>query len=394
MVNSFNLNFDLLEQADLINKNNDKTLKNLFKDKISGSFLIKIKSKVIEKINIDFLKYYHIQFDNSRVLTGTNETPDYDICRMIVGVHRHHSVFLSQQEISDNQKSVKYQEQLVDEVIEKIKLREYGSAFFRKKQLFLGDDFLYFPVPYELFVICMRSFFLLEGKTEPLFLEYRNILTGALSALSLMENNFLSNAYPICRGMIEQYLKILILKMNPESIRDYQRFCNFEIEQSCCSQEYPDEFIKLYNNRILESSKSKVDYLHYGWLDNISDYDTTKTNRYSIYGILDYLIDVLDEAQSKKLDHIKSLFKMCHGYTHGSICSVKYPLLQYFEISIMIYYVITSIFDDICNVSADGCATENRMLVNMLNRDFDVLLKQYKNRSTDSFNLYYTIHPL
>ena len=389
-----NNSFDLLEQADLINKNNDKTLKNLFKDKISGSFLIKIKSKVIEKINIDFLKYYHIQFDNSGVLTGTNETPDYDICRMIVGVHRHHSVFLSQQEISDNQKSVKYQEQLVDEVIEKIKLRELGSTFFRKKQLFLGDDFLYFPVPYELFVICMRSFFLLEGKTEPLFLEYRNILTGALSALSLMENNFLSNAYPICRGMIEQYLKILIFKMNPESIRDYERFCNFEIDQSCCSQEYPDEFIKLYNNRILESSKNKVDYLHYGWLDNISDYDTKNSNRYSIYGILDYLIDVLDGAQSKKLDHIKILFKMCHGYTHGSICSVKYPLLQYFEISIMIYYVITSIFDDICNVSADGCTTENRMLVNMLNRDFDVLLKQYKNRTKDSFNLYYTIHPL
>jgi len=60
----------------------------------------------------------------------------------------------------------------------------------------------------------------------------------------------------------------------------------------------------------------------------------------------------------------------------------------------MIYYVITSIFDVICNVSADGCATENRMLVNMLNRDFDVLLKQYKNRTKDSFNLYYTIHPL
>lgn len=389
-----NNSFDLLEQPDLINKNNDKTLKNLFKDKISGSFLIKIKSKVIEKINIDFLNYYHIQFDNSGVLTGTNETPDYDICRMIVGVHRHNSVFLSQQEISDNQKSVKYQERLVDEVIEKIKLREFGSAFFRKKQLFWGDDFLYFPVPYELFVMCMRSFCLLKGKTEPLFLEYRNILTGALSALSLMENNFLNNAYPICRGMIEQYLKILIFKMNPESIRDYERFCNFEIKQSCCSQEYPDEFIKLYNNRILESSKSKVDYLHYGWLDNISDYDTKNTNRYSIYGILDYLIDVLDEAQSKKLDHIKSLFKKCHGYTHGSIYSVKYPLLQYFEISIMIYYVITSIFDDICNVSADGCATENRMLVNMLNRDFDVLLKQYKNRTTDSFNLYYTIHPL
>ena len=131
-----NNSFDLLEQADLINKNNDKTLKNLFKDKISGSFLIKIKSKVVEKINIDFLKYYHIQFDNSGILTGTNETPDYDICRMIVGVHRHNSVFLSQQEISDNQKSVKYQERLVDEVIEKIKLRELGSAFLEKNNCF------------------------------------------------------------------------------------------------------------------------------------------------------------------------------------------------------------------------------------------------------------------
>ena len=33
---------------------------------------------------------------------------------------------------------------IVDEVIEEIKLRELGSAFFRKKQLFLGDDILFF----------------------------------------------------------------------------------------------------------------------------------------------------------------------------------------------------------------------------------------------------------
>lgn len=387
-----NLNVDPMKFAKSISDENNKTIKELFKDKIKGSFLIKIKSEVLNKMALDLFNYYPFQFDNKKILTGTDETPEYDICRIIVGVHRHHSIFLSEQEIRENQRNAAYQEQLVNEVIEKIRLRHFGSVFFRRKQLLLGDEFLYFPVPYELFVMCMRSICLISENVSSFFIEYGDILKNALSSLTLMENNFLSNAYPLCRGMIEQYLKVLILKKHPENYKDYELFCNFEIEQSCCSQKYPDEFIELFDKRILSSSKNKVDYLHYGWLDNIESYDTKSTNRYSIYGIMDYLMAEADDEQYSILNHIKSLYKMCHGYTHGSTVHVRYPLLQYFEISVMLYYVITTVFNDIYYTLNIDFVPEDKTLIENLERDFSILHEQYKKRSTENFDLYYGIH--
>ena len=387
-----NLNVDPMKFAKSISDENNKTIKELFKDKIKGSFLIKIKSEVLNKMALDLFNYYPFQFDNKKILTGTDETPEYDICRIIVGVHRHHSIFLSEQEIRENQKNTAYQKQIVNEVIEKIRLRHFGSVFFRRKQLILGDEFLYFPVPYELFVMCMRSICLISENASSFFVEYGDILNNALSSLTLMENNFLSNAYPLCRGMIEQYLKVLILKKHPENYKDYELFCNFEIEQSCCSQKYPDEFIELFDKRILSSSKNKVDYLHYGWLDNIESYDTKSTNRYSIYGIMDYLMAEADDEQYSILYHIKSLYKMCHGYTHGSTVHVRYPLLQYFEISVMLYYVITTVFNDIYYTLNIDFVPEDKTLIENLERDFSILHEQYKKRSTENFDLYYGIH--
>ena len=387
-----NLNVDLMKLAKSISDENKKTIKELFKDKINVSFLIKIKSEVLNKMALELLNYYPFQFDNKKILTGRDETPEYDICRIIVGVHRHHSIFLSEQEIRDNQRNATYQEQLVNEVIEKIRLRHFGSVFFRRKQLLLGDEFLYFPVPYELFVMCMRSICLISENASSFFVEYRDILNNALSSLTLMENNFLSNAYPLCRGMIEQYLKVLILKKHPENYKDYKRFSKFEIEQSCCSQKYPDEFIELFDKRILSLSKSKVDYLHYGWLDNIENYDTKSPNRYSIYGIMDYLMTKADDEQYIVLNHIKSLYKMCHGYTHGSAVHVRYPLLQYFEISVMLYYVITTVFNDIYQTLNIDFEPEDKILIENLERDFSLLQEQYKKRSTENFDLYYVIH--
>lgn len=376
----------------VINEETNKTLKQLFKGKINGSFLIKIKSSVIIKLSTQLLEYYNFRFDSERIVTGHDETPEYDICRMIVGIHRHHSIFLSKEEIRDNEKSELYQKQIVKETIEKIKLRQYGSAFFRKKQLIIGDEFLYFPVPYDLFAMCMKSVLLLNNSSNRLAVNYGDIVSTALSALTLMENNFLSNAYPLCRGMIELYIKTLILQKHPETIKAYDEFSNFEIEQSCCSQKYPKKFNELYEKRKNQSSKSKVDYLHYGWLDSIVAYNSTENNSYSIYGIFDYLMRESNDTQSDSLNEIKRLYKMCHGYTHGSTIHVKYPLLQYFEISMMIYYVVRNVFTEICNISNIDISDNEPNLAEIVDRDFAILKEQYHIRSTENFDLYYELN--
>lgn len=45
------------------------------------------------------LKYYDFCWSDERMITGIGEAAEYDICRMIVGVHRAHSIFLLDGEI-------------------------------------------------------------------------------------------------------------------------------------------------------------------------------------------------------------------------------------------------------------------------------------------------------
>lgn len=370
-----------------ISENNHRALKQIFKDKINGGFLIKTEAAVLSELGPHILKYYPISFNYEAIVTGMDETPEYDICRMIVGTHRHHSVFLSKEEIRSNEKSEGYQKKLVREVIEKIKLRPYGSCFFRRKQLLCGDEFLYFPVPYELFVLCMQSLKLMDGFNDRLAIHYADIIQTALSALTLMENNFLSNAYPLCRCMIELYLKMLVLRKHPEAEEDYSNFVGYEIDQSCCSQTYPEEFNRRYSNRKIQKAKNKTDYLHYGWLDSIDGYTEEK---YSIYGIFKYLHRNTSEEQNVTLKEYDRLYKMCHGYTHGSAIHVKYPLLQYFEISMMIAGVVGDIFKEISkNINTDVLC-DDLSVIELLNRDLTILKAQYEKESTDNFDLYYS----
>jgi len=145
-------------------QNND-ALKRVFKGRIKGCFLIDIKDQVMKDLGLEsFMKYYDFRWSDERMITGIGEAAEYDICRMIVGIHRAHSIFLSDDEIRKNERSRRYKQQLVSETIEKIKLRFYGSVYFRKNMLFSGEEFLYYPLPYELFVLSSKmSQMLMDG---------------------------------------------------------------------------------------------------------------------------------------------------------------------------------------------------------------------------------------
>jgi hypothetical protein len=192
--------------------------------------------------------------------------------------------------------------------------------------------------------------------------------------------------------MIEQHLKTQMLRKHPEAITSYAHFCNYEIMQSCCSQQYPEEFEKLYNERILQSAKSKVDFLHHGWLDAISAYTSKAPNRYSIYGILEYLESNASDEDLCALERIERLYKMCHGYTHGSVTQARYPLLHYFEISTMLYDVVRSVYADLQTMPGSTICEEDADLLSMLDRDFALLEKQHSLQTTENFDRYYATH--
>ena len=371
--------------AEDIQKSKDDGFRELFKDKIRGSFLTSIKKQVFNTMGMEIFQYYDFRWSNESILTGKDDLPEYDACRFIVGIHQAHSIFLSLDEIRKKERDTEYREHLAEEVVEKMKLHRYGSFFFRKRELIQGRAFLYYPVPYELFVLCTRTYELLTSKInikqDVCWLLYYDIITKGLAVLSLVEDNFFGSAYPLCRGVLEMYFRLLVLDKNLEAARYYKLFMEFEIEQSCCSQKYPKEFMDLFEKRRKREMNNKVDYLHYGWLDWVDGYhDTVKQAPYSMNGMIAYLKNSLPSKKQDELSKLQYFYKMCHGYTHGSVQGAIYPELHYFEISIMLYHAIRNIFVMLCHKYSEEFTINGADVVAMADRDMVELLRQYEER--------------
>ena len=375
-----------------IAEQNNVALERVFKGRIKGRFLIDIKDQVMKDLGLEsLLKYYDFRWSDERMITGIGEAAEYDICRMIVGIHRAHSVFLSDDEIRKNERSRRYRQQLVLETMEKIRLRFYGSVYFRKNTLLHGEEFLYYPLPYELFAMSSKmSEMLMDGHIIHCGQLYYGVVYNGLSALSLLGGNLLGTAYPLCRGAIEMYVKLLILDTRTELQRWYEKFRMFEVKYSC-SHAYPEEFNALFKKRERQDLKARADYLHFGWVDFIDGYHkAVKRFPYSIYGIIAFLKDE-NEDRILELEWIGDFYKSCHAYTHGSIQTAKYPVLHYFEISIMLYFIIRETYLLLCNEKKVESMIEGQDIISMIDRDFNILHKQYEIRSTEKFDRYYNL---
>lgn len=255
----------------------DKALGHLFAGKIKANVLLDIKRRIQDQIGNDINKYFDFNLSTEKIVSGMDDaaTIDYEICRHIVGVHRSNLVFLSDSERATKEKNSEYREQLIKDTIDNIKLRPFAGALFRKYPIVQGENFIYFPLPYDLFAISIRiNSILTNNKTQfdPLRQLYVHIVNKGLAALSMLEDNFLDNAYPICRGAMELYTKMLLLLNEPQVIDDFFKFSEYELRQSCCEQTYLPEFNTVFDNRAKQTERNKVEYLHFGWVDKISDY--------------------------------------------------------------------------------------------------------------------------
>lgn len=376
-----------------LKRQSDKALQHKFSGQIKGNFLIATKESVLQQISPEIAKYYDLTITDEKIVSNENEMVDYDICRHITGIHRSNLIF----ETTDKRKRLEsdsdYQKELVRKAINQIKLRRYGSVYFRQHPIMHGEKFLFFPVPYYLFVLCVRMLEILskeKARQIPFFSIITTIVNKGLAALSLLEDNFLDNAYPICRGIIELYFQFLLLDIKPKALSSYNKFAEFDLNKSCISQTYSDEFNDLFSNRINQRSKSKIDYLHFGWLDSISDYhEKVKSKPYFINGIVEYLQSIYNSENDLFLSNLKVLFNMCHGYTHGSIGHSRYPILHYFEISIMLYNTLCHTYLTICKALQQDTKINEIDIVFELNQAYALLEQQYIKRTTENFNYYY-----
>ncbi len=297
----------------MITQDQDRALRNIFRNEIKGSFLIKILHSVLDNIKFDLNEYYPLNWSLENSIAGGSDIFQYDICKMIVGLHKSNMIFIPENERLKKQENQEYQNQLVSEVIENIKLRKYGSLFFRQKQIMQGDRFLYFHLPYDLFVICTKMNELLTenvNRNIPFYSHLSKISNIGLSALSLLEDNFLDNTYPLCRTIIELYIEMITLIDNPEAQECYGNFSHIEFRKTQCGIEYPQEFLDLFENRKNKNENKKNMFLHFGWVDEIKNYHKiVRKNPYSIAGLIQYL---KSQNKEENYDIYETFYKQCH----------------------------------------------------------------------------------
>ncbi len=371
-------------------KANTDSLRRIFDSKIKQSFLIEMLHRVEKTMGMDLFKYFDVSFNNDLFVTGNSATIEYDICRMIVGIHRSNSIFVDDSYRTANEKNEKYKKQLTDDVINHVKLRNYSSEFFRKKQIVLGDEFLYFPLLYKLFALSIKGTMILieKGANQRLSYFYSLIFNKTLAALSLIESNFLDNAYPICRLIIELYFKLLLIELYPGLLEEHDKFADYDMRKTCCGEKYPEDFEEKFNNRKNQKEKNRLDFLHYGWVDFLDDYhDIVKQKPYSTNGLVAYLTE--KKSYDSDYTNLMSLYRMCHTYTHGNVANSKYPLLHYFELSIMLGSIVPHVYNMLCVHTNDDSNIEGINVISAIEKDFKLLIDQYNKRSTENFESYY-----
>ena len=234
----------------------------------------------------------------------------------------------------------------------------------------------------------MNGVILHEGAKGQTAYYFGKIINKAMSALVLMEDNFLASAYLPSRTVIELYVKLLLLREHPELIQNDIILADWEIQQACCNQVFPKEFTDAFNNRINRREHNKVEYLHFGFVDGIPDYHKiVKKKPYTVSGLIEYLMSQADDSLYKRLETLQTLYKMCHGYTHGNIDEARFPLLHYFEISLILGNVIPDVYRMFCEdyeVDSDLFGID---MLGIISKNMELLETQHSQRSTENFEM-------
>jgi hypothetical protein len=377
---------ELLRQFEAHCQNRNRLLKKIFDNEINGSFLISTKEDVLGILGEEIIKLYDFDFSEEKIWTGFDNVVDYEIGKMIVAVHHAHNLLNSKEDISSCEKNVVYKNNLVEQVTDEVRLRQYAARLFRQNPMMQGESFIYYPVPYLLFVFCSRiSEIINQNHSDtPLAHWIYQIAYRSLATLTLMEDGFLGVAYSPCRTIIEDYLKLSLCFKNSSLFKIIAKFENYELEQSCCSQKFPEEFEIEYGKRKNKCKKS--DYLHYGFVDHVNNYHAlVKSNPYSIPGIIDYLKSGADNASRDSLEQLFVFYKMCHGYIHGAVIGSKYPQLHYFEISMILGEIVPRVYEKLCDEFGMEKTVNGIDVPGRFKEEFALLKEQYRERNTEKF---------
>ena len=366
-------------------------LRKIFGSKITNNFLFEMMDQVQRTFGPEIFNYFDFQMNDITMLQGNSDSRvEYEIARNIVGIHRFNVALLDDKTRADMEKNPEYRNKLCDEIISQIKIRRYASYFFRTNKINQGEEFLYYPLAYKLFALATKGYEVYDQRKQRFKEEFllTEILNKSLSALTLLENNFLDSAYAMCRTAIENFVRMLVIVVNPNLIDEYSKFVMFDVKRNQCNGVDSNELKEAEKNAKYRGTT--VDFIHFGWTDKIDDYKP-KNKPYSIQGLMDYIENKYENSIKDMIPLLRNLYKQCHTYAHGTIGQTVYPILHYQEVTSILFLVLTQTVDYMCNIYNADKTLNGINVFELLNKDFDDLSFKRQLFTTENLNKYYKI---
>ena len=377
-----------LQNIQRIKREINRSLKKVFSGQITLNFMLEIMYEMLEAFP-NLSSYVSIPTNLEDILKGEAQHLPYILCQHIIGVHKSKIIFLSNEERFALEHDDKYKKELMDDVYKMVKLRGEIDRLIRNLPLTKGDNFLLFPLPYYIAVLDTK-FLLLSQRSKIMPSTYIQIANKTLAILSLLQDNFLDCAYLPSRTLIEEYFRALIFKNCPKAYHEYAKFVDYELRYSI-NHKFADEFKRGFDNRANKKERSKINYLHYGWVDKLPNYHKIIESRpYTFAGLYKYCFKKLSDSESKNILKLLNYYHgMCNGYVHGSINNSKYPLLHYFEISSILALTTFNAYTALCNELNEPTSIQGIDLESEINKHYKILYEAESKKSTENFEIYY-----
>lgn len=316
---------EMMNAAKKFNEEENKALKKLFAGKIKQNFLIEIKEMIFHRT--DYTQLLNTQYDSfnmsmESILHGKDNS-SLDMCKFITMIHFFNTLIMDNSQRAICQEDEEYKLKLCNQVIEAIKIRNVALINNSKESL-EG----YYPLTYAIYALnnyMSIQFDILMNKKQ--FPKGKNgifksqlhfkMLSKIKAVLILVDNNLIEESFNPLRSLVELFMIYLALfDAKKEAVDKYMNHVDLQFKYQTATSK--SEFLNT-NFKYIDSNINKVDYMNFGWLDSILEYNyiSKSERKYRIVDVAE-LINMLYQKDNPSIGTtLYKYYSECSPMSHG-----------------------------------------------------------------------------
>lgn len=298
-------------------------LKEIFSRYIPGNLLIDVLENYIFKHEENLRELARIFNLPSLDLSGT--TAVYVSAKLVAA--NHHANMLTKGNIEKMRLSKKeeYKNELARSVMEQIRIAPYNLQGLENTNVFLDEPYIAPAVILANVLVhaIAENKELSLKKLKQNHIALTLIYEGCKSVISTMvlfQLGSYTQAISVYRNLLEEMVKLQIIELYPESIKSYERFCEYNIAYQ--NERPSKEFEKEFAEKKIRKAWTQ-NFLMYGWLDSIAIYN----HNYSFKSATELFSDGA---------YIYKLYEYSSRFTHSTHIGLDYNwenLKYYFSLN-------------------------------------------------------------